>query len=72
MKEMVEPSLARRVQGGWSIPCVEIDGTDALLVYETVREAAERARSGEGPQAVEAVTLRLEGHAAHNDARYAP
>jgi TPP-dependent pyruvate/acetoin dehydrogenase alpha subunit len=30
----------------------------------------ERARSGAGPQAVEAVTLRIHGHAAHDDARY--
>ncbi len=70
--EMVEPSLTKRVEGGWSIPCVEVDGTDALLVYEAVREAVERARAGRGPQAVEAVTLRLDGHAAHDDARYVP
>ncbi len=71
-REMVEPDLSKRVQGGWSIPCIQIDGTDALLVYDTVREAVERARAGGGPQAVEAVTLRLDGHAAHDDARYVP
>jgi len=71
-REMVEPDLSKRVEGGWSIPCAQIDGTDALAVYEAVRAAVERARAGEGPQAVEAVTLRLEGHAAHDDARYVP
>ena len=30
----------------------------------------ERARGGDGPQAVEARTLRMDGHAAHDDARY--
>ena len=32
--------------------------------------AAQRARSGEGPQAVEALSLRIDGHAAHDDGRY--
>ena len=36
------------------------------------RAAVERARAGEGPQAVEALTLRGHGHAAHDDARYVP
>jgi TPP-dependent pyruvate/acetoin dehydrogenase alpha subunit len=71
-REMVEPQLCLRVRGGWSIPCREIDGTDAVAVYTAVREAVEQARAGEGPQAVEAVTLRLDGHAAHDDARYVP
>lgn len=71
-REMVNPTIAERVEGGWSIPCERIDGTDALLVYETVKAAVERARSGEGPQAVEALTLRGHGHAAHDDARYVP
>lgn len=71
-REMVNPVIAERVRGGWSIPCERIDGTDAILVFETVRAAVERARAGEGPQAVEALTLRLEGHAAHDDARYVP
>ena len=43
-----------------------------LAVYETVRAAVERARAGAGPQAVEALTLRGHGHAAHDDARYVP
>ena len=71
-QEMVNPNMAERVRGGWGIPCERIDGTDALLVYQAVHAAVERARAGEGPQAVEALTLRLEGHAAHDDARYVP
>jgi TPP-dependent pyruvate/acetoin dehydrogenase alpha subunit len=71
-REMVNTNVAERIRGGWSIPCQRVDGTDALLVYAVVRSAVERARAGEGPQAVEALTLRGHGHAAHDDARYVP
>ncbi len=71
-KQMVNPLLAERVFGGWSIPCETVDGTDAVVTHDAVCAAAERARSGYGPQAVEAVTLRIHGHAAHDDARYVP
>jgi pyruvate dehydrogenase E1 component alpha subunit len=71
-RQMANPVLAERIAGGWSIPCVTVDGTDAILVFEAVSAAVERARAGHGPQAVEAVTLRIHGHAAHDDARYVP
>jgi pyruvate dehydrogenase E1 component alpha subunit len=71
-REMVNPNIAERVRGGWSIPCERVDGTDALAVYEVVCRAVELARAGSGPQAVEALTLRGHGHAAHDDARYVP
>ncbi len=71
-RQTVNTVLAERIQGGWSIPCETVDGTDALLTYEAIKLAVERARSGGGPQAVEAVTLRIHGHAAHDDGRYVP
>jgi pyruvate dehydrogenase E1 component alpha subunit len=71
-RQMVNTTLSERIEGGWSIPCAQVDGTDAVAVYERVRAAVERARVGEGPQAVEALTLRGHGHAAHDDARYVP
>jgi TPP-dependent pyruvate/acetoin dehydrogenase alpha subunit len=71
-REMVNTSMADRVRGGWSLPCARVDGTDVLLTYEAIRDAVERARAGEGPQAVEAVTLRGHGHAAHDVASYVP
>ena len=37
-----------------------------------MRAAVERARNGNGPQAVEALSVRMHGHAAHDDARYVP
>ena len=71
-RQMVNTNLAQRVRGGWSIPADRVDGTDALAFYAAVHDAVERARSGLGPQAVEALTLRMDGHAAHDDARYVP
>ncbi|MFN8188708.1 MAG: thiamine pyrophosphate-dependent dehydrogenase E1 component subunit alpha [Gaiellales bacterium] len=71
-REMLNTDLSERIRGGWSIPCGRVDGTDAIATYEAIRDAVERARAGEGPQAIEAVTLRGHGHAAHDDARYVP
>jgi TPP-dependent pyruvate/acetoin dehydrogenase alpha subunit len=71
-RQMVNTNLAERITGGWSIPAERVDGTDALATFAACRAAIERARSGGGPQAVEALTLRIHGHAAHDDARYVP
>ena len=71
-RQMANTNISERVEGGWSIGCARADGTDPLATYETVHGAVERARRGEGPQAVEALTLRGHGHAAHDDARYVP
>lgn len=51
---------------------VVVDGTDVLTVYREAHAAIERARSGGGPTLLELVTLRMEGHAVHDDAFYVP
>jgi pyruvate dehydrogenase E1 component alpha subunit len=51
---------------------VVVDGTDVLAVYREARRAIEKARSGGGPTLIESVTLRMEGHAVHDDAFYVP
>jgi TPP-dependent pyruvate/acetoin dehydrogenase alpha subunit len=71
-RQAANTNLSERLRGGWSIPCERVDGTDALAVHEVVGAAVGRARAGAGPQAVEALTLRGHGHAAHDDARYVP
>ena len=71
-RQMVNTNLAQRVAGGWSIAAERVDGTDALAAFSAIAFAVERARSGQGPQAVEALTLRMHGHAAHDDGRYVP
>src|SRR5207237_6950928 len=49
---------------------VVVDGTDVLAVYRESRRAIEKARDGGGPTLIECLTLRMEGHAVHDDAFY--
>jgi pyruvate dehydrogenase E1 component alpha subunit len=51
---------------------VTVDGNDVEAVFEVCREARARAVSGGGPTLVEAVTMRMHGHAAHDDMKYVP
>jgi TPP-dependent pyruvate/acetoin dehydrogenase alpha subunit len=51
---------------------VLVDGNDVEAVFEASRIAAERARTGGGPTLIEARTLRMHGHGAHDDMRYVP
>ena len=51
---------------------VVVDGTDVLAVYREARRAIEKAREGGGPTLIESQTLRMEGHAVHDDAFYVP
>ena len=52
---------------GYGMPGVRVDGADVLAVYEATRTAVERARAGEGPTFVEAVTYRTAPHATADD-----
>jgi pyruvate dehydrogenase E1 component alpha subunit len=54
---------------GYGLPGVRVDGGDVLAVYEATREAVERARAGDGPTFVEAVTYRAAPHATADDPR---
>ena len=52
---------------GYGMPGVRVDGGDVLAVYEATREAVARARAGEGPTFIEAVTYRVAPHATADD-----
>jgi 2-oxoisovalerate dehydrogenase E1 component alpha subunit len=52
---------------GYGFPGVRVDGTDVLTVYAVVRAAAERARRGEGPVLIEALSYRLMPHTTSDD-----
>jgi pyruvate dehydrogenase E1 component alpha subunit len=54
---------------GYGMPGLRVDGGDVLAVYEATREAVERARAGEGPTFIEAVTYRAAPHATADDPR---
>jgi TPP-dependent pyruvate/acetoin dehydrogenase alpha subunit len=45
-----------------------VDGGDVLAVHEATREAVARARAGDGPTFIEAVTYRTAPHATADDA----
>jgi TPP-dependent pyruvate/acetoin dehydrogenase alpha subunit len=51
---------------------IVVDGTDVVTVFREAQRAIEKAREGGGPTIVELITLRMEGHAVHDDAGYVP
>jgi TPP-dependent pyruvate/acetoin dehydrogenase alpha subunit len=57
---------------GYGFDGVTVDGNDVEAVFEAARAARERALAGEGPTLIEAVTMRMHGHAAHDDMKYVP
>jgi pyruvate dehydrogenase E1 component subunit alpha len=65
-KQTAAPTLADKAIG-YGIPSVRVDGTDVLAVYEATRDAVLRARAGDGPTFVEAVTYRAAPHATADD-----
>jgi pyruvate dehydrogenase E1 component alpha subunit len=65
----VDPVERARVYG---FPGVTVDGNDVEAVFEATHAARVRALAGEGPTLIEAVTMRMHGHAAHDDMRYVP
>jgi pyruvate dehydrogenase E1 component alpha subunit len=56
----------------YGFPGVKVDGNDVEAVFGAAAEACERARSGDGPTLIEAETMRMHGHGAHDDMRYVP
>ena len=70
-KQMAIKDIADRAKA-YGIPGVIVDGNDVLAVYEATRAAADHARMGLGPTLIEAKTMRMKGHAEHDDARYVP
>ncbi len=65
----VDPVERARTYG---FPGERVDGNDVEAVFEATRRARERALAGAGPTLIEAVTMRMHGHAAHDDMRYVP
>jgi 2-oxoisovalerate dehydrogenase E1 component alpha subunit len=65
-KQVAGGSVAARGQG-YGIPGIRVDGNDVLAVYEAMKQAVERARSGEGPTLIEAVSYRLAPHSSDDD-----
>ena len=65
-KQSAARSLAVRAVG-YGIPGVVVDGNDLLAVHDVTAAAVERARAGEGPTVIEAVTYRMSAHNTADD-----
>jgi pyruvate dehydrogenase E1 component alpha subunit len=65
-EQTAAPTLADKAIG-YGMPGVRVDGGDVLAVYEATRDAVLRARAGDGPTFIEAVTYRSAPHATADD-----
>jgi 2-oxoisovalerate dehydrogenase E1 component alpha subunit len=68
-KQVAVDNVADRATA-YDFPGVVVDGTDLLAVYGVVKEAADRARRGEGPTLIEAKLYRFHPHSSDDDDRY--
>jgi 2-oxoisovalerate dehydrogenase E1 component alpha subunit len=58
---------------GFGVPGIRVDGNDVLAVMAVTRAALARAREGEGPTLIEALTYRMGPHTTSDDpSRYRP
>ncbi len=65
-KQMAVESVADRASG-YGMPGIAVDGMDILRVYQVMKEAAERARTGKGPTLIEVDVERLMPHTSDDD-----
>ena len=65
-KQTASQTIAQKAIA-YGIRGVQVDGNDALAVYKTVKEALDRARKGEGPTLIEALTYRTSMHTTADD-----
>ena len=70
--EMVRLKKLADRAAGYGLPGVTVDGNDILQVFETARQAVERARAGKGPTLVECLTYRITGHSRRDPCNYQP
>ncbi|HJV13272.1 MAG TPA: thiamine pyrophosphate-dependent dehydrogenase E1 component subunit alpha [Propionibacteriaceae bacterium] len=67
---VANPAADRAV--AYRLPSELIDGNDVIKVYDTLKVAVDRARAGEGPTVIEALTYRHYGHSRADPAKYRP
>ena len=56
----------------YGLPAEIIDGNDVVKVHDTMEGAVDRARAGDGPTIIEALTYRHYGHSRADPAKYRP
>lgn len=65
-KQTASKTLAQKALAN-GVPGIQVDGNDVLAMYVAAKEAVDRARAGEGPTLIEAVTYRLSVHTTADD-----
>ncbi len=65
-KQTRSKTLAQKALA-YGVPCMQVDGNDILAVYSAAQQAADRAKSGEGPTMIENVTYRMSMHTTADD-----
>jgi pyruvate dehydrogenase E1 component alpha subunit len=65
-KQSAQLDLVKKAEG-YGMPGIQIDGNDVLAFYVATKEAAERARKGEGPTFIESITYRVGPHTSSDD-----
>jgi pyruvate dehydrogenase E1 component alpha subunit len=66
VEKIAAAPIVRRAEG-YGFPGVLVDGNDVLAVYAATKTAVERARAGEGPTLIEALTYRIGPHTTSDD-----
>jgi acetoin:2,6-dichlorophenolindophenol oxidoreductase subunit alpha len=64
-------SIAERAKA-YNMPGERVDGNDPVAVYNAAKTAIERARAGQGPTLIEAMTFRFNGHLLGDMGEYIP
>lgn len=59
-----------KIGHGYGMPSFQVDGMQCETVHSAIAEAAERARSGNGPTFLEIKTYRYRGHSMSDPAKY--
>src|SRR5215212_5947916 len=70
-KQMAVERIDERA-ASYGIPHELVDGNDMLAVYDVAKRMVDRARAGGGASLIGIDTMRMQGHAQHDDARYVP
>ena len=70
-KQMAIKRIDERA-ASYGIPHELVDGNDMLAVYDVAKRMVDAARAGGGAQLIGVDTMRMQGHAQHDDARYVP
>jgi 2-oxoisovalerate dehydrogenase E1 component alpha subunit len=65
VEQAAAPIAARAA--GYGFPGVRVDGNDVLAVYAVTKTAVDRARAGDGPTLIEAMTYRMGPHSTSDD-----